>query len=144
VNAPVAVVFDFLDDQANLAAHMSKPSGMMLGSRMDIHMEADHTRRVGSKFGLSGRLLGLPLAVDEIVIARDPPVAKRWATTAEPQLWVIGSYEMGFRLAPGQSGTDLRVDIRYDLPARGISRFLGLLLGGIYARWCTRQMVADA
>ncbi|GLQ56618.1 SRPBCC family protein [Devosia nitrariae] len=144
VNAPVATLFDFLDDQSNLSAHMSKPSGMMLGSTMEIYMDADRTRRVGSKFGFSGRLLGVPLAVAEVVIARDPPISKRWETMTEPRLWVIGRYEMGFRLTPERDGTRLQVDISYDLPARGLPRALGLLFGGIYAHWCTRQMVSDA
>lgn len=144
VNAPVDAVFAFLDDQSNLSAHMNRRSGMMLGSTMDIHMEADHTGRVGSRFGFSGRLFGLPLAVEEIVTARDPPTSKRWETTSEPRLWVIGRYEMGFALTQVHGGANLWVDIRYDLPAKGLPRLLGWLLGDTYAGWCTRQMLSDA
>lgn len=144
IDAPVEAVFEFLDDQANLSAHMSKPSAMMLGSAMDIHMEADHTRRVGSIFGFTGRMLGVPLAVDEVVTARNPPLSKAWETTKEPQLWVIGSYQMEFEIAPESARTTMRVLIRYRLPVSGLPHLLGRLFGRFYAQWCTKKMVVDA
>jgi hypothetical protein len=67
-----------------------------------------------------------------------------WETTAEPRLWVIGRYQMGFDLADSGAGSTLRVHIRYAHPASGISRLLGFLFGRFYARWCTGQMVTDA
>ena len=140
-----AAVYDFLDDQANLSAHMSKSSGMMLGSSMNIRMEADHTRNVGSRFGFTGHVLGIPLAVEEIVTGREPPMEKTWETTSEPRLWVIGRYAMGFELtAQGKAQSDLRVYIHYDLPAQGVARVLGHLFGRFYAKWCTHLMVSDA
>jgi hypothetical protein len=144
IHQDAAAVFDFLDDQANLSAHMSRSSGMMLGSTMNIHMEPDHTRRVGSRFGFTGRVLGVPLEVDEIVTGRVPPSSKTWETTSEPKLWVIGSYQMGSELMPRGDHTTLRVYIRYDLPASGLPRVLGHLFGRFYAQWCTRKMVDDA
>jgi hypothetical protein len=116
----------------------------MLGSSMTIHMEPDHARRVGSKFGFKGSILGIPLHVDEIVTTRIPPVRKSWETTGEPHLWVIGPYRMGFELLPGETGCILRVHIDYDLPAHGIGRLLAVPFSRIYARWCTHQMVSDA
>ncbi len=145
IDASPAEIYEFLDDQSNLSAHMRQSSGMMLGSSMDIHMEPDHTRRVGSKFGFTGRIFGIPLSVAEVVTGREPPVSKTWETTAEPHLWVIGRYMMGFDLAPTASGdTTLRVYIGYDLPTGRFTHLLGSIFGGIYAAWCTRQMVADA
>lgn len=144
IDAPVAAVFDFLDDQANLSAHMSQSSGMMLGSTMTIRMEADRTRQIGSAFGFTGSVLGIPLGVDEVVTGREPPERKTWETTAEPRLWVIGQYQMGFELTPGVTHSTLRVYIRYNPPRAGLPRLLGLLFGKVYAAWCTRQMVADA
>jgi hypothetical protein len=144
IGASAATVFDFLDDQANLSAHMSKPSGMMMGTTMDIHMEADHTRSVGSRFGFTGRVLGVPLAVEEVVTSRTVPSGKTWETTSEPLLWVIGAYAMGFELNPQGSSCELRVFIRYAHPEAPVSRVLGVLFGWLYARWCTRQMVRDA
>ena len=145
IGASPKAIYEFLDDQANLSAHMRQSSGMMLGSSMDLHMEADHTRRVGSQFGFAGRVLGIPLSVVEVVTGREPPVSKTWETTDEPRLWVIGRYMMGFELSPrGTAGTTLRVYIRYDLPAGRFTRLLGHMFGGFYAAWCTRQKIVDA
>jgi hypothetical protein len=144
VEAPADAVFAFLDDQANLSSHMSKPSGMMLGTTMKIVMEPDHTGRVGSRFGFSGSVLGVPLQVDEVVTSRTPPSGKAWETTAEPRLWVIGSYGMGFELAPLGSRSNLRVYIDYARPAGAFGTILALFFGPAYARWCTRVMVTDA
>jgi hypothetical protein len=51
---------------------------------------------------------------------------------------------MGFELRPDGTATQLRVAIDYELPAKGISRWLGRLFGQSYAEWCTRRMVRDA
>jgi hypothetical protein len=144
IDAPVPSVFEFLDDQANLSAHMSKRSWMMMGSTMDIYMDEQATRAVGSRFGFAGRILGIPLRVDEAVATRKPPTLKTWETTAEPTLWVIGRYEMGLELSPSGTGSHLRVYIRYDLPRAWFPRLLGRLFGRAYARWCTSKMVDDA
>jgi hypothetical protein len=111
---------------------------------MKIQMEPDHTRNVGSHFGFTGRILGAPLRVDELVTSRQPPLSKTWETVGEPRLWVIGRYEMGFEIAPVGSASNLRVYIRYDWPQGGLPRLLGRLFGRYYARWCTGRMVSDA
>jgi hypothetical protein len=144
IAAADSAVFDYLDDHRNLSMHMEQRSWAMMGSRMDIHMDAGGTRAVGSRFGFSGSFLGIPLAVDEVVTARDPPRSKAWETVGEPTLWVIGRYRMGFRIAADGASSLLTVFIDYDLPTRSGPRAAGWLLGGSYARWCTGRMVADA
>ena len=144
IAAPPEAIFDFLDDQSNLSSHMGKSSWMMLETTMDIYMDDKRTRSIGSKFGFTGRILGVPLSVDEVVTTREPPLRKSWQTTSEPRLWVIGQYKMGLELSPQPVGAQLRVFIEYAAPKAGIPRVLGLLFGKMYARWCTRQMVTDA
>ncbi|MEP9389953.1 SRPBCC family protein [Mesorhizobium sp. KR9-304] len=144
VDASPDAVFAFLDDHRNLSAHMEQKSWMMMGSRMDIHLDEGGARSVGSKFGFTGSFLGIPLSVEEIVTERDPPRQKAWITVVEPTLWVIGRYRMGFRIVP-QSGSSVQtVFICYDLPQRFRTRWLGWLLSGFYAKWCTNQMAGDA
>lgn len=57
---------------------------------------------------------------------------------------MIGSYRMGFDIEPDGPRSRLRVFIDYDPPARGIARWIARVLGGWYARWCTRRMTEDA
>ena len=144
VRAPAEQIFAQLDDQTRLSAHMSKRSWKMGWGKMETVLDAQHGQSVGSHIVLRGRVFGIRLYLDEIVTIREPPLRKNWETVGEPRLMVIGPYRMGFDLKPDGSNTQLRVAIDYDLPARGISRLLGLLFGRSYARWCTRQMVRDA
>jgi hypothetical protein len=51
---------------------------------------------------------------------------------------------MQLDLTEVEGGTAIRVRIEYALPAAGWQRFIGGLLGHLYARWCVDRMVADA
>jgi len=144
IEVPAAKIFAFLDDHKNLSAHMAKSSWMMLGSRMEIYLDAAGARSVGSKFGFKGAILGIPMAVDEVVTQREPAHKKVWETIGEPKLWVIGRYRMGFEITPEINAARLRVFIEYALPRAGLPRVLGVLFGSVYAHWCTRRMVGDA
>ena len=62
----------------------------------------------------------------------------------EPSLLVVGVYRMGFELEAAGGGAALTLHIDYELPSRGVARWLGLVLGRTYARWCVRTMVRDA
>ena len=137
-------LFAQLDDHARLSSHMSKSSWMMAGGRMDTEVDEGHGQRVGSRIRIAGSVLGLKLAVDETVIERDPPRRKLWETTGIPRLFVIGHYRMGFEITPTDDVARLRVFIDYSLPTGSLSRWLGYLFAGYYAKWCTERMVDDA
>jgi hypothetical protein len=143
VAASMEAVFDFLDDHERLASHMSKRSWMMGGGKMDTILDDARGRRVGSRITVRGRVFGFLLSLDERVIERVPPSRKAWETEAEPRLLVVGAYRMGFELSSGTL-TTARVWIDYDLPSRGMGRWIGVLLGSWYARWCVRRMLGDA
>lgn len=147
VAAGAAELFAHLDDQSRLSAHMSKRSWMMGGGRMEVRLDAQEGKAVGSRITLDGRVFGIPLFLDEVVTEREPPWHKRWRTVGEPRLLVIGQYTMGFDItetAGTRATTNLRVLIDYELPRRGMPKLLGQLFGRMYARWCTRRMVHDA
>lgn len=133
--------FARLDDHRRLAAHMASRSSMMLGASMRIEADAAQGRAIGSRIRLSGRVLGLPLFVEETVTDYAPPQRKAWQTLGEPRLLVIGAYRMGFEVEPRTGGSRVRLWIDYQLPTRGAARWLGRLLGGFYARWCVGQML---
>jgi hypothetical protein len=99
---------------------------------------------VGSHIGMSGRVLGVELSLDEVVTEREPPTRKVWETVGAPRLLVIGAYRMGCVVTPSGSGSLLRVFIDYALPASWPARWLGRVFGRSYAHWCTQRMVDDA
>jgi len=144
VRTSTACLFAGLDDHAQLSSHMSKSSWMMAGGRMDIDVDEGHGQRVGSQIRIAGSVLGINVAVDETVIERDPPRRKVWETTGAPRLLVIGHYRMGFEITPTDDAARLRVFIDYSLPVGFVSRWLGYLVAGYYAKWCTERMVHDA
>jgi hypothetical protein len=144
LNAPPDAIFAHLDDPRRLAAHMTRRSWMMAGSRMKVDVDAAQGRAVGSTIRMSGRVLGVHLRLEEIVTERDPPLRKVWQTTVPPRLLVIGPYRLGFEIVPNQAASLLSVFIHYALPDSGVERWLGRMLGTSYARWCTHRMASDA
>lgn len=144
LNATAETVFSLLDDHKRLSSHMSQSSWMMAGSSMSIELDALQGHAVGSHIRLSGRVLGIPLAVDEVVTVYSPPLRKHWETVGTPRLLVIDHYRMGFEITPQGSGSKLCIFIDYALPESALACLLGKLFSSLYARWCTRRMVSDA
>jgi hypothetical protein len=144
VSTAADTVFSHLDDHSRLSAYMSNSSWMMAGSRMAIELDASEGRTVRATIRLRGRVLGIPLFVEEIVTERKPPLRKVWETAGAPKLLVIGQYRMGFEITPKAQSSQLCVFIDYSLPDGLFSRSLGRLFGHFYARWCTQHMADDA
>lgn len=139
----VQAAFEYLDDFRKLSAHMERPSAMMLGSRMQILLDAGGGRAVGSHVTMTGRIMGLSLSLEEVVVERNPPLRKAWET-ANARLLVIGQYRLGFELEPRGGACELRVFIDYDWPRGLFARLAARLLAKSYARWCTQRMIDDA
>jgi hypothetical protein len=144
VSASPERVFAHVDDPKRLSSHMSQSSWQMGGGRMTTALDEYRGQRVGSHIRVSGRVFGFELSLNEVVTEREPPIRKIWETVGSPRLLVIGSYRMGFELTPRENGSLLRVFIDYALPPEWPARWLGHVLGGYYAHWCTQRMVNDA
>ena len=144
VTARPESLFAYLDDQERLSSHMTRSSWLMGGGKMSIDFDVGRGQQIGSHIRMTGRFLGIMLSLDEVVVEREAPLRKAWETVGEPRLLVIGPYRMGFTVQPEMSGSRLEVSIDYALPNGFLARRLGRLLGGFYARWCTRRMVNDA
>ena len=144
VGANAHRLFALLDDHRRLAAHMEKPSIMMAGATMHVETDALKGQSVGSLIRITGRVLGVNLAVEEVVTERVPPLRKIWETRGEPRLLVIGPYRMGFTISAEPDRSRLLVFIDYHLPPRGFAHLLALIFGRVYAAWCTRRMATDA
>ena len=119
---------------------MMQSSWMMGGGTMRLEFDGQHGRAAGSHIQMKGRILGMDLSLDEVVTTRQPPELKAWATTGSPRLLVIGHYRMGVRITSAGAASDVTVFVDYNLPD-GSGRWLGLAFGGVYARWCVRQML---
>ena len=143
VYAPIDRVFAHLDDPMALSAHMGE-SSMMIGSRMLVEVDAGGGRAIGSKIRMNGRMMGIPLSLEQVITERQAPHRKLWKTIGTPELLVMAHYRMGFELSPKGDSSLLRIFIDYSLPATAPGSWLGRLLGTAYARWCTKRMADDA
>ncbi|MEO6488047.1 MAG: SRPBCC family protein [Thermoanaerobaculia bacterium] len=144
VSASPEGVFALIDDHERLSSHMSQSSWRMGGGRMTTTLDEHRGQSVGSHIRVNGRVFGLALSLDEVVIEREPPTRKVWETVGSPRLLVIGPYRMGFEVAPRESSSLLRVFIDYAWPSPWPDRWLGRVFGAYYAHWCTQRMVNDA
>ena len=135
--------FAYLDDFKKLSAHMEQSSMMMMGSKMTIETDGREGLAIGSTVRMHGKILGIVLDLHEVVTERDPPYRKAWQTV-ESNLLIIGQYKLGFQLTRNIANTQVRVFIDYSLPEKGLAKWLGLLFGDSYARWCIERMAKDA
>lgn len=136
----ITSVFDFIDDHIKFSSHMNKSSWMMGGAKMTTEVDKDKGQKIGSHIKMGGKIMGFNLFLDEVVTERSRPTRKVWKTVGNPNLLVIGNYQMGVELVPENNKTKLKVFIDYDLPD-GASKVLGVMFGNMYAKWCVDQML---
>lgn len=133
-------IFGYINDHARFSSHMSKSSLMMGGGKMETKTDEGKGQRVGSHIQMSGKVCGLNLFLDEVVTQYEPPFKKVWETVGQPNLLVIGGYQMGVEISPQDSNSGFKVFINYELPQK--HKWLGSLFGATYAKWCVEQMLA--
>ena len=143
VAATPAAVFDHIDQPERLSAHMSRKSWQLGGTSMSIDTDAAGGRAEDSHIRLRGRMLGIVLEVESVVVKRIPGELKEWETVGTPRLVIIGAYRMMVRIAPHNGGSRVTVAIDYALPRRAWERVIANAVGPMYARWCVRQMARD-
>ena len=134
-------LFAYVNDHTRLSSHMNSSSWMMGGGRMYTQIDADHGQKVGSHIRMSGKILGMNFFLDEVVTQYEPPYLKIWKTVGDLKLLIIGHYQMGFKIEEEKNKSRLTVFINYKLPPSASTRWMGYLFGGVYAKWCVRQML---
>jgi len=138
--ADANTVFAFADNHANFSAHMNKSSWMMGGSKMETQTDDGKGQKIGSHIKMKGSIFGISLFLDEVIIQHEPPTYKAWETVGRVKLVVMDHYKLGFEITPDDNSSILKVYIDYNLPSSWKNRWLGILFGDMYAKWCVRQM----
>ena len=108
---------------------------------MHVELDDQRGRAVGSHIRMRGSMLGMELSLDEVVTLRERPLRKEWETVGSPRLLILSWYRMGVHLTQEPGGTRTAVFIDYRRPSGIAGRLLSRLFGGLYARWCVRQML---
>ncbi len=135
-------VFAYADNFNNFSSHMNKSSWMIGGGMMETKTDEEKGQKVGSHIKMRGKVFGITLFLDEVVTQYEPPLRKAWQTVGDLSLLVIGNYELGFEINPENNNSKFKVYINYELPRSLRTRWLGFLFGGIYAKWCVKQMIS--
>ena len=143
VPEPPERVYARLDDHLRLARHMTRRDWRMLGSRLDLSIDPA-TASEPETIRWRGRIAGMSIHADEVVLERVPHRRKVWATVGPVRLLVIDAYRMGFTIEPVAGGSIVTLEIDFDLPRRARWRWLGWMLGPWYARWCLARMLDEA
>lgn len=144
IPAGIQDVYDFLDDPVNFSSHMDSSSIMMAGSSMHTETDSAGGKAVGSVIKMKGKIFGLELFLQEVIRERIPPYRKNWETFEEQKLLVVDQYLMGFNTSAEEiNRTKLEVFIKFNLPATGGKKILGLLLGKFYCQWCVNRILKD-
>lgn len=145
IQVPAQEVFAHIDDIRNVGWHMTERSSMaMMGSKLTLEVLSGQRTGLGATYRYSGKIMGLTLDFSESVTKYVPNREKVWRTIGEPRLLIMASYEMRLAVEPEPpSSSRLTISIAYELPRSQVWRFLGILLGGWYSRWCLRRMCRD-
>lgn len=142
INVPVNEIFEYADNPVNFSSHMNKSSWTMAGSKMLTQTDEGGGQKKGSHIKMSGNIFGISLFLDEIITVHEPPYHKEWQTVGEINLLVIDHYRLGFEVKPDKNNLSyFRVYIDYELPKSFKTRWLGLLFGDVFAKWCVQQMI---
>lgn len=141
IHAPAQEVFLFADNHHNLSSHMNTSSGMMGGGKMITKTDDGKGQKLGSHIMMTGEAFGINVSLDEVITIHDIPTHKEWETVGKITLVIIDHYALGFTITPHKSDSQLTVYIDYNLPKSWKTKWLGFLLGDVYAKWCVRQMI---
>lgn len=107
---------------------------------MNVSEDEGRGQKIDSLIRLNGEALGINLFLDEVVTQYKSPYQKTWQTVGDLNPLVVGHYKMSLEIKPERGGSKLIVSIDYELPMSHQTRWLGLLFGGVYAKWCVRQI----
>lgn len=141
VSARAEDIFAYADNPMNFSSHMNTSSWMMAGSKMETVVDEGNGQKIGSHIMMHGNMLGINLSLDEVITLHETPYRKAWETVGKVNLLVIDHYRLGFSIKPDNNQSELTVYIDYDLPKSLKTKWLGFLLGDMYAKWCVKQMV---
>jgi hypothetical protein len=144
IAASPQAVFDHVDDIHNTGWHMEKSSMPMMGSRMNVEVLSKNRTGLGATYRWTGKVLGMTLDFTETVVKWVKNKERVWRTIGDAKIIIMANYEMAFLIKPVDAGSELTVQIRYELPRDLFGRLLGLLLANWYSKWCLANMTNDA
>lgn len=138
------MVFKTIDDLGVTGMHMTKPSMMMMGSKLHLEFLTQHHIGLGSRYRWTGTMMGLKMDFTVEVTRWLEGLEKVWETIGNPKLIIFSWYRMTLNVLSEANGTKAELSIAYDKPKNFFYRIISFLLADWYCRWCLRKMLGDA
>jgi len=142
-NAPAEKVFSYLDDLTITGMHMTKSSGMMMGSK--LHLEYLTTNHTGldSKYRWTGTMMGMKMDFTVEVTKWVEGVEKVWETIGEAKMIIYSWYSMHLLVYPSGNATHAELSITYKKPKGWFAKIISFLFADWYCNWCLEKMMSD-
>lgn len=143
-NAPAEKVFSYLDDLSVTGMHMTKSSGMMMGSKLHLEYLTLNHSGLGSKYRWTGTMMGMKMDFTVEVTKWVEGVEKVWETTGEAKMIIYFSYRMHLLVYPEGNRTQAELSITYEKPKGGFGKIVSFLFADWYSNWCLKKMLSDS
>lgn len=137
-------VFRTIDDLGVTGMHMTEPSTMMMGSKLNLEFLTTHKTGLGSRYRWTGKIMGLKMDFTVEVTKWIKGVEKIWETVGETKLIIYSWYRMKLLVNEVNGKTDAELSISYEKPKGFFYKTLCFFLADWYCRWCLKKMLGDA
>lgn len=143
-NAPADKVFSYLDDLGVTGMHMTKSSGMMIGSKLDLEFLTKQHTGIGSKYQWTGSMMGMKMDFTVEVTKWVEGVEKVWETVGEAKMIIYSWYRMHLLVYPKGNTTQAELSIIYEKPKGWFAKIISFLFADWYCYWCLKNMLHDS
>lgn len=142
-SASPEIVFHYLDDLGVTGMHMTKPSMMMMGSKLNLQYLSKNKKGFGTKYRWTGKMIGMNMDFTVEVTKWIPGMEKTWETIGPSKLIIYSWYRMHLDIFKSTSGALAELSISYEKPEGFFLKILSFLFADLYCKWCLNKMLKD-
>lgn len=142
-SASPEIVFQYLDDLGVTGMHMTKPSMMMMGSKLNLQYLSKNKKGFGTKYRWTGKMIGMNMDFTVEVTEWIPGKEKTWETIGSSKLIIYSLYRMHLDVSKSAYGALAEISISYEKPEGFFYKILSFLFADWYCKWCLNNMLND-
>lgn len=143
INASPEKVFETLDDLGVTGMHMTRPSAMMMGSKLHLQYLTENQKGLGSKYRWTGKMMGMKMDFTVEVTRWIKGVEKTWETIGAAKMIIYSWYRMNLLVSKQGSRALAELSIAYKKPKGWFAGIISFLFADWYCRWCLNNMLND-
>src|SRR5687768_413257 len=144
MQASAVAVFDAIDDLGVTGMHMTKSSGMMMGSKLHLQYLTENHTGLNSMYKWTGKMMGMNMDFTVRVTRWLKGIEKIWETVGEAKMIIYSWYRMHLIISEYHDHTLAKLSISYEKPNGWLAKVISFLFADMYCRWCLKSMLEDA